>query len=157
MAYHYTESGLDNIWLLDGYKIHNTKHGRGASVDNTEGLHRTIARLLIESPTTLNGAELRFLRLEMETSQKQLAQIIGSTEQSILRWERARKRNISGPADRVIRILYKQYIGGGDQLGRMVERWSEFSAKLDQNKRKRAQFRETASGWKVEESAWSES
>ena len=66
MAYHYRESGLDNIFLIDGFRVHKTKYGRGVSIDNTEGLHKAIGRWLIDLPKPLNGAELRFLRLEMD-------------------------------------------------------------------------------------------
>ena len=45
------------------------------------------------------GAELRFLRFRLDLSQKQLAGIVGSAEQNIRRWEKARKQPIPGPAE----------------------------------------------------------
>jgi putative transcriptional regulator len=146
MAYHYTESGLDNVFLVDGYELHKTKYGKGVSIHDTEGLHRVIGRWLIELPKPLNGAELRFLRLEMDLSQNRLAEILASEEQNIRRWEKARTRSIAGPADRLMRALYNQYSGGGDRdVRRMVDRLAE----LDQIEHAQAHVRETKSGWKV--------
>src|SRR5438132_893333 len=65
--YQYKESGLGNVYLVNGYRHHDTPYGKGISIDNTEGLHKAIGRWLISLPKPLNGAELRFFRLEMET------------------------------------------------------------------------------------------
>jgi putative transcriptional regulator len=145
MNYHYAESGLDNVYLLDGFKLHKTKYGNGVSIDDTAGLHRVIGRWLIETPKPLNGAELRFLRLEMDLSQNRLAAIIGSTEQNVRRWEKARGRPIPGPADRLIRALYNEYIGGDGSLRRMVDRL----AGLDEIGSARVRLSETKGRWKV--------
>ncbi len=52
--HHYVESGLDNVWLANGYTIHKTKYGEGVSIDNTDALHRAIAAKIINSPAPLN-------------------------------------------------------------------------------------------------------
>ena len=146
MAYRYKESGLDNIFLIDGFHIHKTKYGRGISIDDTEGLHKAIGQWLIDLPKPLNGAELRFLRLEMDLSQKQLAGIIGSAEQNVRRWEKARKRPIPGPADRLLRALYSEFGGGDGRVRRIVGRLAE----LDQITHAKVRLRETRTGWKIE-------
>jgi putative transcriptional regulator len=145
MAYQYTESGLDNVFLVDGYELHKTKYGKGVSIHDTEGLHRVIGRWLVDLPKPLTGAELRFLRLEMDLSQNRLADLLGSKEQNVQRWERARTRAIWGPADRLMRALYNQYSGGDGDVRRMVDRLAE----LDQIEHAQAHVRETKSGWKV--------
>ena len=58
--YDYTESGLDNVYLKNGYKIHKTVYGEGVSIENTDGLHKVIAKWLVEMPKPLIGAEVRF-------------------------------------------------------------------------------------------------
>jgi putative transcriptional regulator len=70
--YHYTESGLDNIYLVGGVAHHKTPYGEGVSIVNTEGLHKAIGLWLIDLPKPLIGTELRFLRLEMELTQGDL-------------------------------------------------------------------------------------
>ena len=146
MTYHYTDGGLDNVFLEDGYTIHETKYGKGVSIVDTEGLHRALGRWLIDLPKPLIGAELRFLRIEMDLSQKHLASIIGSNEQAVRRWEKARKKPIPGTADRLVRVLYNEYSGGDGSIRRMVDRLAE----LDQVGSVSAHLRETKSGWKVQ-------
>lgn len=129
--YHYRSSGLDNVYLLNGFTIHETKYGRGVSIADLEGLHRQIGRWLIDLPKPITGAELRFIRVEMDLSQKHLAGIIGSTEQNVQRWERYRSKAIQGPADRMIRALYSEFIGGDGTLRSMVERLAELDTVVD--------------------------
>jgi len=40
--YHYTECGLDNVWLANGYR----QRGDAVSIENSEGLHEAILHLL---------------------------------------------------------------------------------------------------------------
>lgn len=125
MSYHYTESGLDNIILENGYTVHETPYGKGVSIQDTEGLHKAIAQWIVDRPCRINGAELRFLRLEMELTQKSLADILGADEQAVRRWEKGRARDITGPADRLLRALYKDYALGDGKLRAMVDRLAE--------------------------------
>lgn len=125
MSYHYTESGLDNIILENGYTIHETPYGKGVSIQDTEGLHKAIAQWIVDRPCRINGAELRFLRLEMELTQKSLADILGADEQAVRRWEKGRVRDVTGPADRLLRALYTDYALGDGKLRAMVDRLAE--------------------------------
>ena len=56
--YHYRESGLDNVYLENGYRNHKTPYGEGVSILDTEGLHKVIGQTLICTQRPLNGAEL---------------------------------------------------------------------------------------------------
>jgi putative transcriptional regulator len=142
--YQYKESGLDNVYLVNGYRDHDTPYGNGVSIDNTEGLHKAIGRWLISLPKPLNGAELRFFRLEMETTQRDLAGILGTTEQTLRLWEKHRRKAIPGPADRLLRALYDEYFGGDGSLRRMVERL----ARLDQVRAARGNFEAIRHRWR---------
>ncbi len=142
--YHYKESGLDNVYLENGFRVHKTPYGEGISIQNTEGLHKAIGRWLVSLPKPLNGAELRFLRVEMDTTQRDLAGILGTTEQSLRLWEKHRKKAMPGPADRLLRTLYSEYIGGDGHVRRMLERLCE----LDQLEHARGAFRETNKHWR---------
>jgi putative transcriptional regulator len=146
-TYHYTDSGLDNVYLLNGFAVHKTKYGEGVSIDDTAGLHRLIGRWLIDLPKPLTGAEFRFLRLEMDLSQARIAAIIGSTEQNVRRWESTRTKPIQGPADRLLRALYNEYIGGDGSIRHMVDRLAE----LDEVSSTKVLFRENRGRWKVVE------
>jgi len=143
--YRYIESGLDNVFLEDGYTVHKTKYGKGVSIQNTEGLHRAIGKWVIGQPCPLKGAELRFLRLEMEQTQRDLAAILGTTEQSLRLWEKNRNKALPGPADRLLRALYADYRFGDGHVRRMLERL----AALDQQDRPQVRFHESKrGGWK---------
>jgi DNA-binding transcriptional regulator YiaG len=143
MAYHYTDSGLDNVFLENGYTVHKTPYGEGVSIQDTEGLHRAIGQCLVLTPKALTGAELRFLRLEMELTQRNLAAILGSEEQNVRRWEKARKKEIPGPADRLMRALYSEYIGGDGSVRKIVDRL----ARLDRAEPTAIRLKETDKGW----------
>lgn len=143
MTYHYVESGLDNIWLENGYRIHQTPYGEGVSIQDTEGLHKAIGNWLIAMPKRITGAELRFIRLEMELTQRSLAAILAAEEQAVRRWEKARTREISGPADRLLRALFDQYLNGNGDLRASVDRLAE----LDQIDHAKGRFIESDKGW----------
>ena len=145
MTYHYTESGLDNIYLENGFTISSTPYGEGVSILDTEGLHKAIGRWLVAVPKALNGAELRFLRLEMETTQRHLAALLGTTEQSLRLWERHRTKAIPGSADRLLRALYKESIGDDPSVRRILKRLAE----LDQIEGAEVAFKKNDNGrWK---------
>src|SRR5262249_1979657 len=54
--YRYAESGLTNIYLQGGVIRHRPREGTFVKISDTQGLHRAIARLLVEGPTPLRGA-----------------------------------------------------------------------------------------------------
>jgi len=144
--YHYKESGLDNVFLVDGYRAHKTPYGEGVSIQDTKGLHKAIGRWLVDAPKPLNGAELRFLRLEMETTQRALAGLIGTKEQTLRLWEKHRKKALPGSADRLVRAVYSEYIGGDGTVRRLLDHLAE----LDEVKVGRTSFRQTNKGWKLQ-------
>jgi putative transcriptional regulator len=143
MSYHYTESGLDNVWLENGYTPHETAYGKGVSIEDTEGLHKAIGRWLVSLPKPLNGAELRFIRLELELTQKTLGGLLSSEEQAVRRWEKSRNKAIPGAADRLLRAIYSEYLKEGSSVRRMVDRLAE----LDQIDVVKVCFRDTTQGW----------
>jgi putative transcriptional regulator len=61
----------------------------------------------------------------METTQKDLAEMLGTTEQTLRLWEKNREKSINGTADRLLRALYADYIGGKGSVRRMLKRLSD--------------------------------
>lgn len=143
MSYHYTECGLDNVYLVNGYKLHQTTHGEGLSIEDVDGLHNLIGKWLIELPKPLNGAELRFLRTEMDMSQRNLAAVLATKEQTLRLWEKHRSKAIPGPADRLLRVIYDEFLGGDGRIREMVERLAE----LDQIESAKLCLEERDGGW----------
>jgi len=103
--YHYTLCGLDNVWLTNGYTECETAYGPGVKIDDSEQLDHAVAMAIVDKSATLNGRELRFLRQMMCLSQVDLAQRLGTTEQTLARWE---KRQVPFPAtaDKLLRGFY---------------------------------------------------
>mgnify|MGYP001595042466 FL=1 len=99
--YHYTESGLRNIWLKNGYVVKETPYGKAVSIQDVEGLHRLIGTIISQRPK-LTGAELRFIRKELGLSQKALGAFVGTSEQNVSLWER--RGRVPQAADRVIKL-----------------------------------------------------
>lgn len=141
--FHYTDCGLDNVFLVNGVEPYETEYGAGYAIQHTAGLHKAIGLWLTDLPKPINGAELRFFRLELEMTQKDLGGVLGSSEQCVRRWEKAREASIPGSADRLVRALYLEYIQGNGSVRRMVDRL----AALDQIEHARVQFRDTNHGW----------
>lgn len=120
--YRYEECGLSNVWLHDGYKIEEDElYGELVSISSVSDLHKAIGLYLINEKPELNGEEIRFLRKELNLSQKNLAGLIGVNESSVRNWETDRG-DMSKPADRFLRALYKEHVHGGGELKAMVEK-----------------------------------
>ena len=49
--YHYTECGLDYVWLRNGFKRHETPYGSGVAITEADQLHKVIARAVVTSST----------------------------------------------------------------------------------------------------------
>lgn len=118
--YHYTECGLDSVYLLNGFAYHETPYGVGVSVANVDGLHRAIAFDLIRGKRLLAGREVRFLRKELDLSQEGLGLFLGCSGQSVARWEKG-QCEMPGAADRLLRLLYLERAQGNAQIEQMLE------------------------------------
>ncbi|GAB3487635.1 hypothetical protein GCM10027399_01620 [Curvibacter fontanus] len=87
--YHYTQCGLDNVWLENGYKGKKTAYGQAVAVEDADGLHQALE--LVAKQGRLNGKELKFLHVAMGLSQGRLGKLLGATEQSVSLCERTGK------------------------------------------------------------------
>ena len=132
-TYHYTECGLDDIYLVNGFE---TRAGR-LKIHDIEGLHLAIGRWLVSTRKRLSGGEIRSLRHELELSQVTLSSLLGVTERTVIRWEKDRNNRNTGnqAAERTLRLLYIDEVLGTpgvsealelianleDQFGQLVE------------------------------------
>ena len=141
--YHYTESGLQNVWLKNGYVVHDTPYGKSVAIHDVEGLHKLIGRNLAQQPK-LTGAELRFLRKEMGMSQSALGLLLGTSDQNISLWER--RGRIPKTSDRLIRLLYLEHAGNNIKIRELIDRINE----QDTVEQERMEFEQTpvAKRWK---------
>jgi DNA-binding transcriptional regulator YiaG len=147
--YHYTECGLDNVWLVgDGVEFVNLPGGRQeVRISDVEGLHREICRLLIQEKKNLTGKELRFLRQEMLLSQSNLAKLLEVAEQTIHRWESG-KSDIPRSADAIVRMIYCQQFDSKSKVN--VRECLEKLADLDDAADSELIAKTSKKGWQLQ-------
>ncbi|PHS73539.1 MAG: transcriptional regulator [Cycloclasticus sp.] len=141
--YHYTSCGLRKIWLRNGYNIKETSYGQGVAIHNVDGLHKAIGLNLVKNKPQLSGAEIRFLRKELDMPQSQLADLLGVSENSVRGWENHRVK-ITKPAERVLRMLYHEYATDNSPVRSLIEGLGQFNRDTYSNGMK---LEETKNGW----------
>jgi DNA-binding transcriptional regulator YiaG len=141
--FHYTASGLDYIYLANGFTRHETDYGPGTSIDDMDGLHDAIARHVVTSPTRLRGQEVRFLRSMLDVSQAGLARILGTKRLTVARWEAKPGTSIPGTADRALRLFFALKMEGDQAATGLLE----LLAEIDEAAYGAAVFEETNGDW----------
>lgn len=130
--YHYTESGLENVWLKSGYVIRKTPYGDGLSVQDVDGLHRAICNVIARR-ARLSSDKLRFLRKEMGISQSALARLLGTSERILSLWER--RGGIPKISDRLVRLICLEHIGANVKIRELLDHLNEQKVKARQKLR----------------------
>jgi putative transcriptional regulator len=103
-AYQYFASGLDNVFLANGVSIEETPYGPMVTIENLNGLHRAIGLHIVEKAAPLTGAEFRFLRKQMNRTQRDMAAVMKISDQTIANYEKGKSE--LGPADPLMRLTY---------------------------------------------------
>ncbi len=140
--YRFSDAGLKNVWLMNGYTIKRTRYGDAVVIQDVAGLTRVICRALVRKIGRLNGAEFRYLRLHLRLSQKALAKLLGNTEQSVANWEK--RGRVPLWADKHIRILWQAAEEGNETVKHVVARLNDVERLLNQ----RIVVEETRRGWR---------
>ena len=133
------------MYLRNGFKVEFTMHGKTIRIHDIDGLHRAIGMCLIQEKKVLVGAEVRFLRHEMDLSQKMLGTLLDKSSQAVARWEKGKAR-MDGPADRLLRLLYESHVAETCPENRVRELLEQL-AELDSSNLGNVQFEDTSSGW----------
>ena len=138
MLHHYTECGLDNVFI-EGVELGKDEDGnRTFKYPPINVLHKAIAERIVNSPGLLAGKEIRFLRTEMGMTQAELATLLHRNGQSVARWEKGLV--VVDPAhDLIIRQLAAERIG--IKIGKSVETMSR--ERLNSNDNARITIRKT--------------
>lgn len=108
--HHYTECGLGYVWLKGGYSQRQTAYGPAVAFDDVDGLHREIARFVVERIPELRGAEVKFLRLEMALTQAELGAQLGVSEQTVSLWERKPEGPMPATPQKLLRLLAEGWL-----------------------------------------------
>ena len=149
--YHYTESGLENIYLVNGFEITKMNDGdEEIFIHDIHGLHKAIAKNLIFKKGLLDGREIKFLRTMLDLSQNKLAALIGCRYQQILLWEKNRNK-ISRPVDRLLKVYLYTYLHQEVDNGVVFQRINEIAdldaAEVDESNR--MEFKEIKHAWQM--------
>lgn len=103
--YHYTMCGLENVYLENGFDIHETDYGRGVAIHRANMLDAAIANAVVRNTAPLTGKEFRFLRGQLDKTQLEMAGLLGYDTQTVARWEKG-EHPVNPAADRLMRVLY---------------------------------------------------
>lgn len=145
--YHYTECGLDYVYLGGGVDYFDGPRGKQIVIREIDGLHKAIGKYLVYEKRNLSGKELRFLRHEMLMSQATLARLMDVAEQTVHRWEAGKSEKVPKPAEALIRILYNEHLGGNEKVTAALKRIAAMEDEMDQ---KRLTLVEGNNGWQPE-------
>ena len=141
----YTGCGLRNVWLQNGYKEKQTPYGKAVAIEDVEGLHRVVAKMLTRKPR-LSGAEFRFLRKELDLSQAVLARMFGYDAQTIALWEKSRVR-VPQLADRMLRLICREHAEGNVKIREIIDRENDMDRKTQESTK--LVFVDTPRGWEA--------
>ena len=143
--YHYTDGGLENVWLENGYTIRETPYGPAVSIHDLDGLTRAICMALTDKAGILTGKEFRYIRQGgMSLSQAALGKMLGADEQSVARWEKTGR--VPKWAVKLARLLYVAHANGNEPIRRAIERARTVERLISQ----RIVLKESGRGWTPE-------
>lgn len=126
-GYHYTECGLPNVYLKNGYTLEEVDGEEYLSIDDMHGLHIAIGSNLATKPHPLTGAELRFLRETFNHSRRALGDIMGVDQQTVGRWEK-NESAIPKAVDLLMRQLFLESIEEDSSIRFLLDKLAETEA-----------------------------
>ena len=145
--FQYTQCGLDDVWLANGYRIVETEYGRGVAIENADELHQVIARAIIDNVRPIRGQDARFLRVTLELSQTDLGKLLGVDRATVIRWEKARQKALSLMADIAIRETYAARVDGRGLIANVIKELQQ-ADEVKHGKEYRSVFETKNSGWR---------
>jgi DNA-binding transcriptional regulator YiaG len=150
---HYTACGLDNVYLLSGFKRETIDGEEYVTIEDMDGLWKAIGLHLVTTRKALAPKEIRFLRQHMEMTQAELGARLRVSDQTVARWEKD-QCDLPGPADLMLRVLF---LGSpvaqpeGNELLRKIIKLLDELQERDEAKPKADVFEHGAKRWKDSE------
>jgi DNA-binding transcriptional regulator YiaG len=121
---HYTASGLDYVYLVNGFSIEDDPdYGRIVTIDAQDDLHKAIGLHIITQGRALTGSEFRFLRKQMKFTQVDLADRFGTDVQTIANYEKGKK--IPPMSEQLMRMTFCLWIMPPDGRAEVMKRIAE--------------------------------
>lgn len=116
---HYTDCGLDNIFLRNGFNIEEIDGEQTLSITDLDGLHAAIGLHIVLERKAPSAKELRFLRNELDMSQSELAKVLGVSDQTVARWEKG-QCEANGAAVFGLRMIYLLSLVPGEERSKLL-------------------------------------
>ena len=130
--FHYTDGGLKNVWLQNGFEVRKTPYGKGVAIHDIDGLTKAICMALTHKSSSLTGVEFRYIRSgAMLLSQAGLASMMGVDAQTVARWEKHGR--LPKWADKIIRVLFLAHADGNQAISSVMARISTVERLIHQN------------------------
>ncbi|MBX9942914.1 MAG: helix-turn-helix domain-containing protein [Reyranella sp.] len=150
--FHYTQSGLDNVWLANGWRREKTDYGPAFAIDHAETLHRAIADAIVRFPGPLRGQEARFLRTVLGLSQEHFAKLLGVDRATVIRWEKARTAALDRAYDIAVRASYEARAAASSLVFKIIREMQEADDR-DHARGHRHVFETAKAGWRERKQA----
>ena len=116
--FHFIDSGLPNVYLV-GIRYFACGCGSVSSeIPAGKRLMQAIARDLVETPESLTGGEIRFLRKRLGKKAAEFAKELGIEPEHLSRLENG-KRPVPESLDKLIRLLYAVSANDAELLDRL--------------------------------------
>lgn len=121
--HHYTDCGLDWVWLENGFERHATNHGPATSIDRADDLHLAIAGEVARRPGALRGQEVRFLRAFVQMGAEELDLVLGyaGAPAAVSAWEVEREAPVPPAAGVALRAFALGVLKGDGSAERTVD------------------------------------
>ena len=152
--YHYTECGLDNVYLVNGFSISKDGNEEVILINDIHGLHQAIGIHIANKTGLLKGKEIKFIRTMFDVSPKTLGLMLGYDYQTILAWEK-NKSPISVTADHFLKVLFMNYLDveSGKEIYGKINELADLDAEITESNCDKIQFEEVSDRWRVVEAA----
>lgn len=144
--FHYRRSGLDNIYLLNGFEAEWEDGERYVTVLDVDGLHQAIGLHLVTNRKILAPKEIKFLRKTLNLTQAEMGRLIGQSDQQIARWEKG-ENNINGPADRLLRLMFAYSIFQSAEAAELPMAFLSRLDELDSYPEEKIEFTNDGEDW----------
>ena len=141
--YRFTDGGLRNIWLANGFKMTKTPYGKAVAIEDQQGLSLAICKALVMKSGFLTGVEFRYIRQIMLLSQKSVGLQLGVTEQAVAKWEKTGK--LPKYADSLIRLFFIAHTNGNEKVKNLVNAMNHSERVIHMI------MKETSKGWRYSE------
>jgi putative zinc finger/helix-turn-helix YgiT family protein len=107
--YHFSECGLENVYLVGIYLFECPRCGEQLpEIPNIVKIHDALGAVLVTKPALLDGREIRYLRKNLGLKAADFAEYLQTTPVSVSRWETG-EQAVSKENDNLIRYFYLRY------------------------------------------------